>query len=60
MESDPARFWRPPYLGHRGWIAIVLDTKPDWGVVAGLVEQAFRLVASAKLVAKLPAPREGG
>jgi predicted DNA-binding protein (MmcQ/YjbR family) len=55
IERDPARFWRPPYLGHRGWIAVVLDRRPDWGVVAGLVEQGFRLVASARLVARLPA-----
>ncbi len=55
IESDPERFWRPPYVGANGWVAIVLDTKPDWGVVAGLVEQAFRLVATAKLVARLPA-----
>jgi len=54
IESDPRRFWRPPYVGHNGWVAVVLDTKPDWGVVAGLVEQAFRLIATAKLVAKLP------
>jgi predicted DNA-binding protein (MmcQ/YjbR family) len=55
IERDPGRFWRPPYLGHRGWIAVVLDRRPDWGVVAGLVEQGFRLVASARLVARLPA-----
>ena len=55
IEADPQRYWRPPYLGHRGWIAVVLDTRPDWGVVAGLVAQGFRLVASAKLVAELPA-----
>ncbi len=54
VESDPKRYWRPPYLGHRGWIALVLDAKPHWGVVAGLVEQSFRLVASQRLVAKLP------
>jgi predicted DNA-binding protein (MmcQ/YjbR family) len=56
IENDPLRFWRPPYLGHRGWIAVVLDTKPDWGLVADLVEQAYRLVASKKLLARLDAP----
>ena len=55
IERDPARFWRPPYVGHNGWVAIVLDTKPDWGVVAGLIEQAYRLVATQKLVAQLDA-----
>jgi predicted DNA-binding protein (MmcQ/YjbR family) len=54
IENDPKRYWRPPYLGHRGWIAVVLDTKPDWGVVAGLIEQGFRMMAKQKLVARLP------
>ena len=55
IESDPQRFWRPPYVGPSGWVAVVLDTKPDWGVVAGLVEQAYRRVATQKLIARLEA-----
>jgi predicted DNA-binding protein (MmcQ/YjbR family) len=54
IESDPKRFWRPPYVGVNGWVGVVLDAKPDWGVVAGLIEQSFRLVATQKLVAQLP------
>jgi predicted DNA-binding protein (MmcQ/YjbR family) len=53
IANDPQRFWRPPYLGHRGWIAVVLDTNPKWKLVADLAEQGYRLVASPKLVAKL-------
>jgi predicted DNA-binding protein (MmcQ/YjbR family) len=53
IANDPKRFWRPPYLGHRGWIAIALDTRPNWGQVADLVEQAYRLVATKKLIAQL-------
>jgi len=56
-ESDPSRYFRPPYVGHRGWVGVVLDTEPDWAVVAWLVEQAYRLVAVRRLVAKLPPPR---
>lgn len=56
VESDPRRFFRPPYVGSRGWVGVVLDRRPDWRVVAWLVEQAFRLVAPASLVAKLPPP----
>lgn len=56
IENDPDRFWRPPYVGHRGWVAVVLDRRLDWKLVAALVEQAYRLVAPARLVAKLPAP----
>lgn len=51
--TDPARFFRPPYVGHRGWIGVRLDRRPDWKAVANLVEQAYRLVAPPRL-------RDGG
>jgi predicted DNA-binding protein (MmcQ/YjbR family) len=54
IESDPKRFFRPPYVGPSGWVGVVLDDRPDWAVVAWLVEQAYRLVAKPKLLAKLP------
>jgi len=54
IESDPKRFFRPPYVGASGWVGVVLDARPDWAIVAWLVEQAYRLVAHRKLVARLP------
>jgi predicted DNA-binding protein (MmcQ/YjbR family) len=54
IESDPTRFFRPPYVGSAGWVGMVLDSRPDWRFVAWLVEQAYRLVAAERLVAKLP------
>ena len=42
---DSERFFRPPYVGARGWIGVRLDRRPDWSVVRTLVEQAHRLVA---------------
>jgi predicted DNA-binding protein (MmcQ/YjbR family) len=51
--SDPARYFRPPYVGPRGWVGVVLDTKPDWRSVAELVEAAYRLVAHPRLVRTL-------
>ena len=56
IENDPRRYWRPPYLGHKGWVAVVLDARPDWKLVAMLIEQAYRLVAAPRLLAKLDAP----
>jgi hypothetical protein len=56
VESDPDRFFRPPYVGHKGWIGVVLDTRPDWKLVAALVEQAWRLIAPPRLAARLDAP----
>jgi predicted DNA-binding protein (MmcQ/YjbR family) len=54
VESDPKRYFRPPYVGPSGWVGVVLDTRRDWAAVAWLVEQAYRLVAPAKLVGRLP------
>jgi hypothetical protein len=52
VGEDPTQFFRPPYVGHRGWIGVRIDRKPDWGVVAGLVAAAYREVASPRLVAR--------
>jgi hypothetical protein len=49
IGSDPARFFRPPYVGVSGWVGVVLDTGPDWGQVADLVREAYLNVATTKL-----------
>lgn len=53
VDAQPERFFRPPYVGGSGWVGVVLDTKPDWGVVAGLVREAYLLVATQKLRRRL-------
>lgn len=53
LESDPERFFKPPYVGPKGWIGVVLDTAPNWKHVDQLVRQAYAFVATAKLRAKL-------
>ena len=40
----------PPYVGHRGWLGVRLDTTIDWDELAGIAEDAFAEVAPAKLV----------
>jgi hypothetical protein len=55
VEDDPAHFFRPPYVGHKGWIGVRIDNKPDWSAVAGLVADAYREVASTKQLALLDA-----
>jgi predicted DNA-binding protein (MmcQ/YjbR family) len=48
IDGDPGRYFRPPYVGVKGWVGVVLDTKPDWNIVAGLVRQSYLHVASAR------------
>ncbi len=55
VGADPDRFFRPPYVGHRGWLGVRLDRDPDWDEIADLCEDAYRTVASARLVQQLDA-----
>jgi hypothetical protein len=49
VDGDPARFFRPPYVGPSGWVGVVLDNRPDWAMVARLVRDGYRHVAPRKL-----------
>jgi predicted DNA-binding protein (MmcQ/YjbR family) len=51
--TDPARFFRPPYVGPRGWVGVRIDRRPNWTEIEGLVEQAYRLVAPPRLLESL-------
>ncbi len=50
-ESDPERYFVPPYVGHRGWLGVRLDRGVDWDEIAGVAEDAYAEVAPPKLVA---------
>lgn len=54
VAGDPRRFFRPPYVGGRGWLGVYLDVPGvDWAEVAEIVEEAYRTVAPGRLVARL-------
>jgi hypothetical protein len=53
VAADPARIFRPPYVGPAGWIGFVLDTRPDWNLVAKLLREAFLHVAGTRLRERL-------
>ena len=50
VASEPEVFFRPPYVGHRGWLGVVLNTGLDWNEIAGALEEAYCEVAPASLV----------
>jgi hypothetical protein len=53
VAAAPERFFRPPYVGHRGWLGVWLDVPVDWDEIAGLVVEAYRTVAPKRLLASL-------
>jgi hypothetical protein len=55
VEAEPERFYRPPYVGPRGWIGVRLDRDVDWDEIDGILREAYRLVAPKTLVKQLDA-----
>lgn len=53
VAAAPERFFRPPYVGGRGWLGVRLDGTVDWGEIAELCQDAYRTVAPARLAATL-------
>jgi hypothetical protein len=50
VDAGPEKFFRPPYVGHRGWLGVRLDRGLDWDELAGIAEEAYAEVAPPKLV----------
>ena len=55
IEAEPERFFRPPYVGGRGWLGVRLDVGVDWDELGRICEEAYRVIAPKKLVAMLDA-----
>lgn len=55
IRQEPGRFYRPPYVGHRGWIGVRLDVDVDWDEIAEIVASSYRCVAPPTLVRRLDA-----
>jgi hypothetical protein len=53
VAERPGRFFRPPYVGGRGWLGVWLDVDQDWDELAEIVTDAYRMIAPKKLVALL-------
>lgn len=53
VSTEPERFFRPPYVGGRGWLGVRLDGELDWGEVTAICEEAYRSVASRRWIDEL-------
>jgi hypothetical protein len=52
-DSDPERYFIPPYVGHRGWVGVRLDRGTPWDDIAGVLEDAYLERAPKALVDRL-------
>ena len=54
VAAAPTRFFRPPYVGGRGWLGVYLDVADvDWDEIGEIVLDAYRVIAPRKLTALL-------
>jgi phosphoribosylglycinamide formyltransferase-1 len=57
LASDPSRFYKPAYIGPRGWVGLRLDLgEIDWSEVADFITDSYRLTAPKRLAARVPTP----
>lgn len=53
VAAEPQRYYRPKYVGHKGWIGVHMDADVDWPMVAELLRESWRMTAPKKLAALL-------
>src|SRR5438309_7790720 len=49
IKKSPKKFYRPPYVGVRGWVGVEVDRVSDKELCAH-IEEAWRLIAPKKLL----------
>jgi len=54
IEANPQKFFRPPYVGPKGWIGLHLTGRIDWSEVEALVRRSWAMTAPKRLSATLP------
>ena len=60
VEQDSDTFYVPPYVGHKGWIGVRLDSEQlDWEAVARIVTDSYRRIAPKTLAAQIATPSRG-
>ena len=51
IDADPTLYYKPPYLGPSGWIAIRTDAESsDWDHIGDRVAQSWEMVAPRRLL----------
>ena len=57
VSSDPGKYFRPPYVGVRGWLGVYLDVEVDWTEIEDIVREAFLMIAPQKLTNQIEKAR---
>lgn len=51
LEDDPEAYFKPAYVGSKGWVGLRLDMdEVDWDEIKDLLTDAYRLTAPKRLL----------
>ena len=48
VNSDPKRFFIPPYMGKQGWVGVRIDYKVKWDQTAAILTDGYLLSVPSK------------
>ena len=43
ISSDSKRFFKPPYMGHKGWVGVRIDGKLDWEQLTAILKDGYEI-----------------
>jgi predicted DNA-binding protein (MmcQ/YjbR family) len=58
VASEPAIWFRPPYVGSRGWVGVWLEEGTPWPDVLDQIEESWELTASKTQIRARSAARQ--
>ena len=53
VDDEPERYFRPPYVGHRGWVGLRVDVDRDDDEIAAVLREAYLHIAPKTLAKQL-------
>jgi predicted DNA-binding protein (MmcQ/YjbR family) len=54
INSNPESFFRPPYMGHKGWVGVRIDRRVDWKQLAGILRDGYEMSLPQKKTGSKP------
>jgi predicted DNA-binding protein (MmcQ/YjbR family) len=48
VNSDPKRFFVPPYMGKKGWVGVRIDERVKWDQTAAILKDGYLMSMPAK------------
>jgi hypothetical protein len=55
VNSDPKRFFIPPYMGKKGWVGVRIDYKVKWDQTTAILKDGYLMSVPKKIRDKTPA-----